>query len=280
MLIVPAVIAVGGLVDWYESRDVFFGARGPFPAAFAVGAPIAPEHVVRRAGGEQSLVHGLSLRWTDSGMVALNLRTGKEYWRYERRDSNHPVWSFGVSQRTVVARFTDGKLVAIDLRTGRLLWHAEIRAGDRHRAVELVGGRALTEDSGAVRALDERDGRSLWTVKTPQSFPEVFLHSVHALPDRLSVVHVMCNASGRDDRDEYGLLLGVDSRTGKVLWRQRTVDPEQTAWGAHPRRCGPGPYAERPVARHEPSRDLSTCRSPCGRVGRGRCGQRHRRVRH
>ncbi|AWE50257.1 hypothetical protein DC008_11340 [Streptomyces nigra] len=230
--IVLLLLAIGGLVDWYESRDVFTGAHGPFPAAFAAEAPVAPEHVMRRAGGEQALVHGLSLRWTDSGMAALNLRTGKEYWRYERRDSNNPaVWSFGVSERTVVARFTDGKLVAIDLRTGKLLWHTEIRAGDRYRSVELVGGRAVTEDLGAVRAFDERGGRSLWTLKTPESCPEVFLHSVHALPNHLYAVHVMCNASGRDDRDEYGLLFGVDNRTGKILWQQRTVDPELTAWG-------------------------------------------------
>ncbi|WP_369263492.1 PQQ-binding-like beta-propeller repeat protein [Streptomyces sp. R35] len=222
-----------GLVDWYISRDVFTGAHGPFPAAFAAEAPGAPEHLIRRPGGEQVLVHGLSLRWTDNGngMAALNLRTGKEYWRYERRDVDHPVvWQFGVSERTVVARFTDGKLVAIDLRTGKLLWHAEIRAGDRGRTVKIVGGQAVTEDPGAVRAFDERDGRNLWTAKTPESCPEVFLSSVHTLPDHLSAVHVLCNASGRYGPDENGLLLGVDNRTGKILWQQRTVDPDLTAW--------------------------------------------------
>jgi len=230
LALILCVIAL--LVSWYQSRDVFTGAHGPFPAAFAAEAPAAPEHVMRRTGGEQAVVHGLSLRWTDSGMAAVNLLTGKEYWRYERRDTNDSaVWSFGESERTVVARFTDGKLVAIDLRTGKLLWHAEIQAGDHHRSVELVGGGAVTEDPGAVRAFDERDGRSLWTVNTPESCPEVFLHSVHALPDHLSAVHVLCNASSDDDRDRYGLLLGVDNRTGKVLWRQRTVDPELTVWG-------------------------------------------------
>ncbi|WP_369254778.1 PQQ-binding-like beta-propeller repeat protein [Streptomyces sp. R35] len=230
LALILCVIAL--LVSWYQSRDVFTGAHGPFPAAFAAEAPAAPEHVMRRNGGEQAVVHGLSLRWTDSGMAAVNLLTGKEYWRYERRDTNDSaVWSFGESERTVVARFTDGKLVAIDLRTGKLLWHAEIQAGDHHRSVELVGGRAVTEDPGAVRAFDERDGRSLWTVNTSESCPEVFLHSVHALPDHLSAVHVLCNASSDDDRDRYGLLLGVDNRTGKVLWRQRTVDPELTVWG-------------------------------------------------
>jgi outer membrane protein assembly factor BamB len=249
VLIALILFAIGGVVDWwYESRDVFTGAHGPFPAAFAAEAPVAPEHLIRREGGEQALVHGLSLRWTDSGMAAMNLRTGKEYWHYERRDSNDTaVWSFGVSERTVVARFTDGKLVAIDLRTGKLLWHAEIRAGDRHRSVELVGGRAVTEDPGAVRAFDERGGRSLWTVKTPESCPEVFLRSVHALPHNLSAVQVMCNASGRGGRHEYGLLLGVDNRTGKIQWQRRTVDPELTFWADGHTLVAPDPDRPRAI---------------------------------
>ncbi|WP_369263504.1 PQQ-binding-like beta-propeller repeat protein [Streptomyces sp. R35] len=223
------LFAIGLLVTWYQSRDVFSGARGPFPAAFAAGAPVAPDRVVRRTSDEQALVHGLSLQWTDSGVTAVNLRTGKEYWRYERRDSNEVVWDFKVSERTVVIGHDDGRLVGIDLRTGKLLWRVEIR-DDGYRSVELAGGQVVTDAPGAVRAFDEREGRSLWTVKMPESCPEVLVYSVHALPEHLSAVHVMCNVTSLD-RDEYDLLLGVDNRTGKVLWRQRTVDPKLTVWG-------------------------------------------------
>ncbi|MFE2534484.1 PQQ-binding-like beta-propeller repeat protein [Streptomyces sp. NPDC059371] len=226
------------LDDWYMSRDVFTGAHGPFPTAFAAEAPVAPEHLMRSPEGRQVLVHGLSLRWTDTygdgynGIAATNVRTGKEYWHYERHDVDDAlVWQFGASERTVVARFTDGKLVALDLRTGELLWHAEIQAGDRGRNVKIAGGQAVTEDPDAVRAFDERDGRNLWTAKTPKWCPEVFLNSVHTLPDHLSAIQVLCNGSGRYGPDDIGLLLGVDNRTGKVLWQQRTVDPELTVWG-------------------------------------------------
>ncbi|MGW1069798.1 outer membrane protein assembly factor BamB family protein [Streptomyces aureus] len=224
--------------DWYMSRDVFTGAQGPFPAAFAAEAPVAPEHVIGGPESGQALVHGLLLRWTDEysdgyyGMAAVNARTGKEYWHYERRDVDDAlVWQFGASESTVVARFTDGKLVALDLRTGRMLWHAEIEAGDRGRNVKVAGGQVVTEDPGAVRAFAERDGRKLWTAKTPRWCPEVFLRSVHALPDHLSAVHVLCNGSGRYGPDDIGLLLGIDNRTGKVLWRQRTVEPDLAVWG-------------------------------------------------
>ncbi|MFE7155191.1 PQQ-binding-like beta-propeller repeat protein [Streptomyces sp. NPDC057636] len=229
LFIALVLIAVTLLVNWYQSRDVFTGAHGPFPAAFAAGAPVAPVRVVRRASDEQALVHGLSLQDTAFGVTAVNLRTGKEYWRYERRDAKEVSWDFKVSERTVVVGHGDGRLVGIDLRTGKLLWRVEIRE-DGYRSVGLAGGQVVTEAPGAVRAFDERDGRGLWKVKMPESCPEVLVYSVHALPDHLSAVHVMCKVTSRD-RDEYDLLLGVDNRTGKVLWRQRTVDPKLTVWG-------------------------------------------------
>lgn len=229
LLVLLVLLVIALLVNWYQSRDVFTGARAPFPAAFAAGAPIAPDRVVRRTSDEHALVHGLFLQDTAFGVTAVNLRTGKEYWRYERRDGKEVSWEVAVSERTVVVGHDDGRLVGIDLRTGRLLWRVEVREGG-YRSVELAGGQVVTDAHGAVRAFDERDGRSLWTVKMPESCPEALVHSVHALPDRLSVVHVMCNVSSLD-RDEYELLLGVDNRTGKVLWRQRTVDPDLTVWG-------------------------------------------------
>ncbi|WP_369249194.1 PQQ-binding-like beta-propeller repeat protein [Streptomyces sp. R41] len=230
VLFLLVLAATVQLVDWYQSRDVVTGSHGPFPAVFAAGAPIAPERVIQRTTDDEALVHGLSIRRTRSGVTAVNLRTGKEYWRYERRDSNAVVCSFEVSERTIVTGFDDGRLVGIDLRTGKPLWRVEIRHDPGYRSAELAGGQAVTEAPGAVRAFDERDGRSLWTVKTPESCPEVLVFTVYALPDHLSVVPVICNASSLD-RDEYNLLLGVDNRTGKVLWQQRTADPKLTVRG-------------------------------------------------
>ncbi|GAA5030507.1 hypothetical protein GCM10023335_70920 [Streptomyces siamensis] len=220
---------IGSLKLGHQWGDVFTGARGPFPAAFAPGAPVAPDRVVRRTTDEQALVHGLSVRWTGSGVTAMNLRTGEEYWRYERREPKAVVGESAVSERTVVVGHNDGRLVGIDLRSGKLLWRVDVRE-DGFRFVHLAGGQVVTGAPGAVRAFDERDGRSLWTLKVSESCPVVLVVSAHALPDHLSVVHVMCNVTSLD-RDGYNLLLGVDNRTGEAVWRQRTVDPEQMAWG-------------------------------------------------
>ncbi|WP_329579525.1 outer membrane protein assembly factor BamB family protein [Streptomyces sp. NBC_01361] len=227
LLIALIFLAVCQLVDWHQSQDVVTGAHGTFPAAFGAGAPVAPERVVRQKTDGEVLVHGLSIQSPGSSVTAVNLRTGKEYWRYERRDTGRVVWSIEASGRTVVAGFGDGRLVAIDLRTGKPLWQVEVHHDEGYRSAELAGGQAVTEAPGAVRAFAERDGRSLWTAKTPKSCPEVLVYTVYVLPDHLSVVPVFCNTSSLK-RDEYNLLLGIDNRTGKILWQQRTADPKLT----------------------------------------------------
>jgi outer membrane protein assembly factor BamB len=217
---------------WYESRDVVTGAQGPFPAAFGTEAPVAPEHVMHRETGERALVHGLSVEWTTHGARAVNLRTGKEYWRYERQDEDSVVMSFDVSGRTVVIAYSDSTLVGVDLHTGKRLWREDLGYGKGFRSVSLGAGQALTAAPGAVRAFDERDGRSLWTAKTPKSCSDVIVYAVYPLPDHVSAVPVMCNVASIDrDNEQYYLLLGVDDRTGKALWQRRISDPKWAVRG-------------------------------------------------
>ncbi|WP_406488321.1 PQQ-binding-like beta-propeller repeat protein [Streptomyces phaeochromogenes] len=227
LLMLPVLLLLG----WYQNRDVVTGAQGPFPAAFGTEAPVAPEHVMRRKTGDRVLVHGLSVESTTDGARAVNLRTGKEYWRYERQDESSVAMSFDVSERTVVIAYREA-LVGVDLRTGKRLWREDLGDGEAFRSVRLGAGQALTEVPGAVRAFDERDGRSLWTAKTPKSCPEVGVYDAYALPDHVSAVPVLCNVASLDtDAEQYYLLLGVDNRTGKALWQRRTSHPRGAVRG-------------------------------------------------
>lgn len=183
LLIALILLAVCQLVDWHQSQDVVTGAHGTFPAAFGAGAPVAPERVVRQKTDGEVLVHGLSIQLPGSRVTAVNLRTGKEYRRYERRDTGRVVWSIEASGRTVVAGFGDGRLVAIHLRTGKPLWQVEVQHDEGYRSAELAGGQAVTEAPGAVRAFAEHDGRSLWTAKTPKS-GRVYVVRQPSLTDR------------------------------------------------------------------------------------------------
>lgn len=229
LLIALLLLATGHLwAHGHQPRDVVTGAHGPFPASFGAGAPLAPERVVRRTSGfDEALVHGLYVRETGSlsGVTAVNVRSGKEYWRYERPDSEAGVNTLDVSERTVVAAFGDGRLMGVDLSTGKPLWHVDIQHAKGHRTTALASGQALTEAPGAVRAFAERDGRSLWTAKTPKSCPDGLLITAYALPGHLSVVPLVCNVTN-PDRGTYNLLLGIDNRTGKVLWQRHTAAPK------------------------------------------------------
>ncbi|MGW1028739.1 outer membrane protein assembly factor BamB family protein [Streptomyces sp. NPDC002577] len=235
-------VLLAQLAQWYDHRDLVTGAQGTFPAAFATEAPVAPGHVIRRTTDDEfhALAQGLYLQTTDTGVKAVNLRTGKEYWRYERRDSDYAlVWNFAVSKRTVVAVYADGKLVGIDLRTGKQLWRTELRHVEGYRLVSLAGGQAVTHEPGAVRAFDERDGRSLWTVKTPKTCPGVLVYTVYDLPDRLSAIAVMCNVT-TPDQEQYNLLIGVDNRSpsgrSAPTTRSRRSGPTNRHWWSARRR--------------------------------------------
>jgi len=236
-------------LQWFQpsgESDLVTGAQGPFPAAFGPGAPVAPEHVMRRRTGERVLVHGLSVESTTDGARAVNLRTGKEYWRYERQDESSVAMSFDVSERTVVIAYW-GTLVGVDLRTGKRLWREDLGDDEAFRSVSLGAGQALTAAPGAVRAFDERDGRSLWTVRTPKSCPAVGVHAVYVLPDHVSAVPLLCNLASLDtdtgrplhtlrlpamtapDDDVYFMKLDVQQVTDgapSLSWRELSTDEQ------------------------------------------------------
>ncbi|MFM9587929.1 PQQ-binding-like beta-propeller repeat protein [Streptomyces scabiei] len=275
MLVVP-------LARWYEQAesprpsersdagpDLVTGARGAFPAPLGTTAPSAPDHVVRPTTTDDALVHGLGVRATEAGVRAVNLRTGKQYWRYERRSKD--VWDpwVEVSERTVVVWFADGRITAVDLRTGKPLWHERNRlaAGERTMLGRIVGGQVITEVPGGVSALAERDGRTLWTVRPRGSHgdgtcDETPVRAVHAFPDHLSTVMVRCDTlttrKQRIDPHEVspetevdadksrGILLGVDNRTGDVLWQRRSGAEEEVGKGDENTLVALDPYASVP----------------------------------
>ncbi|MFF2164496.1 PQQ-binding-like beta-propeller repeat protein [Streptomyces sp. NPDC058175] len=206
------------LVEWYMERDVITGNQGPFPAALGTEAPAAPSQVSRQSYRPEALVHGLSIVPTDSGVRALNLRTGKEYWRYERRDAGADMPSDEVSAAMVVAWFDDGKLVGIDLRTGNVRWRTEFPRGG-FQYIHMGAGQVVAHTPGGVAAFSERSGKKLWTLRLPRSCK--YPWAVHDLPEHLTAVDVGCESSD----GQNGVAIGVDNRTGAELWK-RTVRQE------------------------------------------------------
>ncbi|WP_425901222.1 PQQ-binding-like beta-propeller repeat protein [Streptomyces sp. DT203] len=206
------------LVEWYTERDVINGNQGPFPAALGTEAPAAPSQVSRQSYRPEALVHGLSIVPTDSGVRALNLRTGKEYWRYERRDAGADMPSDEVSAATVVAWFDGGKLVGIDLRTGNVRWRTAFSQGG-FQDIHVGAGQVVAQTPGGVAAFSERSRKKLWTLRLPRSCR--YPWAVHDLPNHLTAVELGCESSD----DQNCVVIGVDNRTGAELWK-RTVRQE------------------------------------------------------
>ncbi|MGW3917159.1 outer membrane protein assembly factor BamB family protein [Streptomyces sp. NPDC005070] len=217
MLLAAVMVAwaLGLLIQWYMERDLVTGSQGPFPTALGSEAPAAPTHTVHRSYRPEALVHGLAVVPTDSGVRALNVRTGKEYWRYERRDDDADMPSVEVSADTVVAWFEDGKLVGIDLRTGSVRWRADF-AQHGYQHLHIGAGQVVAQTPGGVAAFSERSGAALWKLKDPGSCQGLSPWGVYDMAEHLTVVRLNCD--GGDGVG--GIVIGVDSRTGAALWKR------------------------------------------------------------
>ncbi|WP_280876144.1 PQQ-binding-like beta-propeller repeat protein [Streptomyces pseudovenezuelae] len=262
--VTAVLLILTGLEPWHATPapkpDLVTGAQGAFPPALGPEPPATPDHVLRRTTADETVVHGLSIRATGVGVGvrAVNIRTGSEYWRYERggygdgdlagdgdpadgngdEDRGFYTPTLDVSARTVVAGFTDGRLTAIDLRSGRILWHRSISEGESRRGLSfrLTGGEVITETPAGIRALAERTGRTLWTASRPAGCDETPIQTVYDFPDHLVTALVRCDVLGPEQRiggydippsvtKTSALLLGIHDRTGKVLWRQQHAEP-------------------------------------------------------
>ncbi|MGW3288380.1 outer membrane protein assembly factor BamB family protein [Streptomyces sp. NPDC001002] len=249
--VTAVLFSLTGQEPWHETStpkpDVVTGAQGAFPAPLGSTAPPTPNHVLRRTTVDETVMHGLSIRATAVGVRAVNLRTGSEYWRYERggygdegedTDGSFYAPALNVSARTVLADFADGRLTAIDLRSGRILWHRNIAEGESHQGMSalLSGGRFITNAPAGILALAERTGRILWTARRPAECDETRVETVYDFPDHLVTASASCDVLGPKERiagydiapsvaKSTDLLLGIDDRTGKILWRQQHAEP-------------------------------------------------------
>lgn len=212
-LIIAVICVLILLTQWYTAREVVTGNQGAFPAAFGTEAPTAPSHVTRLSYGPQALVHGLSIDVTDSGVRAMDVRTGQEYWRYERGGLDADSPSVGVSAGTVSAWFDDGTLLGIALRSGEVRWRAEFPGGGVQH-LHMGAGQVVVQSHGGVAAFSERNGKRLWTLRPPGSCDHPLPWDVHDFPDHLTAVQLDCESTDGESR----VAIGVDNRTGNELW--------------------------------------------------------------
>jgi alcohol dehydrogenase (cytochrome c) len=116
-------------------------------------------------------------------VIALNAKSGEEYWRYKRQLPDdlfqlHPT-SRGVSlwQDKLHLATTDDHVVALDAKTGKVLWDTKVQDYKKGQYLTLmplvVDGKVIVGGSGGefgirgyVVAYDANSGRELWRTFT------------------------------------------------------------------------------------------------------------------
>ncbi|MFD0731584.1 outer membrane protein assembly factor BamB family protein [Planotetraspora mira] len=173
LIVVAALaLAVSGWQIWTHLtrfHEHISGAQGAFPTALGTGAPSAPSQVMRATSATYGVLGGLTIDPSSDGVVARDLRTGKDYWRYGRDGAEVGEVSF--ADGAVAVWWTDGVVVGIDLRSGRPRWHAEASYDGGSEAfddVRVTGGRVVTANRHRLDTFSEDDGTLLWTAMAPE----------------------------------------------------------------------------------------------------------------
>ena len=116
-------------------------------------------------------------------VIALNAKTGDEYWRYKRQLPDdlfqlHPTnRGVGLWQDKVYLATTDDHLVALDAKTGKVVWDTKVQDYKKGQYLTLmplvVDGKVIVGGSGGelgvrgyVVAYDAETGKELWRTFT------------------------------------------------------------------------------------------------------------------
>jgi outer membrane protein assembly factor BamB/tRNA A-37 threonylcarbamoyl transferase component Bud32 len=193
-------------------------------------------------------------------VAALSGKTGKILWSLARwpegkreaiRFALVGCFDLGGGPPLVVgACFVDGKprLAALDGRTGRLRWHTEgtFAEGTQVAVADLDGdgvGDLLYWSFDVLRAVSGRDGKVLWTWKSPHGIEQprarvygIFRQPLPAVGDLGDgTVVIVSDQHSAPQRSRHGVLvLGGKDGTVKGRWQATEFNPGQVGtfhWG-------------------------------------------------
>jgi alcohol dehydrogenase (cytochrome c) len=116
-------------------------------------------------------------------VIALNAKTGDEYWRYKRELPDdlfqlHPTSrGVGLWQDKLYLATTDDHVVALDAKTGKVVWDKKVQDYKKGQYMTLmplvVDGKVIVGGSGGefgvrgyIAAFDANDGKELWRTFT------------------------------------------------------------------------------------------------------------------
>lgn len=161
--------------------------------------------------------NGLVIVKTINGeLIALNAENGKEQWRFIEELPRLILRAHSAAQAAypiVIAGFPDGKVVALSVDKGQLVWEHTIAHpsgfSDLARMVDIEADPVIHDDivyvvsyQGNLAALQISSSQQLWE-RQISSYSGLVVAN-----DRVFV------------SDDQGYVWALESRTGKVIWRQ------------------------------------------------------------
>lgn len=245
--------------DWTQYRfDTVGTGVNPEHTITSVTAPqLAPRWIAGVIFGGHSFestpaVYDGTVYFTNGdSLFALDLRTGKEQWRYnDSPPSKAPNLSSSVAidPQTGIAYYgtTDARVFAVNIKTHRLVWQVSLAqqgAGYIWSSPLLANGKvylglASQDDHpcvrGAAYALDTVTGKTVWvhyTVPATQLGGGVW-SSITADADAHALLVTTGNAcdyptdtpvQGGESNADQDAILALDWNTGATIWRYTAV---------------------------------------------------------
>ncbi|GAB3986061.1 hypothetical protein GCM10029978_100570 [Actinoallomurus acanthiterrae] len=214
--VVAAVLAFWGAPRlWAVFDDGMRGPYGRFPQPVAAQPPVHSAQRVASVRGSTVIYGGLAIMPAGDGVRAVDIVTGRVYWRYTRSKSA-PI---GVDRSTgdVFLQSTGDELVKINIRSGKIRWSRKVPdIGSDESVVPDADAATLAFVGGdGLAGISRATGKVRWTKKWPDTCPyeSIFAH-VAVAPGTLAVA---CNNYDAKDK----AVVGFDPATGATRWALR-----------------------------------------------------------
>lgn len=152
---------------------------------------------------------------SDSGVVALDLQSGKTLWRWNGEKKTRWSGGPGVGEGLVVAGSLDGEVVALDEASGSERWKAQV--SNEVIAAPAVGNGMVfvRSNDGKVTALDAATGSKRWDWRT--DLPALTVRGNAGITLGPGYVFVA---------NDNGMMTALSAQDGSQLWQLMVAQPE------------------------------------------------------
>ncbi|MWA07212.1 PQQ-binding-like beta-propeller repeat protein [Actinomadura sp. LD22] len=217
--LIAVVLAFWGVPRlWAVFDDGMRGPYGRFPQPVAAQPPVHSAQRVASALPKSAVIYGgLAIMPARDGVRAVDIVTGKVYWRYTKG-----AWVLvgGVDRSTgdVFLESTSRELVKVNIRSGKIRWSQKvphIGRPDESVVPDADPATLALINSDGMTGISRATGKVRWTKKWPGTCPyeDIFSH-VAVLPGTLAVA---CNDYDAPDN----AVAGFDPATGATRWALR-----------------------------------------------------------